>query len=80
MQSRFGFAENNSEEQRKLYATIDTLTSMSEDASGNEFIRRLVQVIIDEWRVIGNGEFMKANHKQFLYFKYPEELEVSSNM
>jgi hypothetical protein len=47
-----------------------------EAKSGNEFLRKVVKIILDESRIVGNGSFMKENHKKLLDFKYPKELEV----
>ena len=47
------------------------------EPTGNEFIRALVKVILDEWRIVGNGEYMKKNHEKIVDFKYPQEIGVS---
>lgn len=54
--------------------TTDKLTCI--EKSGNEFIRCLVHVILDEWKIVGNGDFMKRNHSKIVDFKYPDQLEV----
>jgi hypothetical protein len=47
-----------------------------EAKNGNEFLRKVVKIILDDSRIVGNGSFMKENHKKLLDFKYPKELEV----
>ena len=49
---------------------------MDSKGNGNEFIRKLVAVMIDEKRIIGNRQFISDNHQKVLDFKYPQELEV----
>lgn len=45
------------------------------DQTGNEFIRAVSRVLLDEWKIIGNGDFMKRNHVKIVDFKYPHEIE-----
>jgi len=47
--------------------------------TGSDFIRALVELILDEAQLVGNGEFIKSTHgEQIVDFKYPHEIEVKS--
>lgn len=51
---------------------------LADDRKGNEFLRKLVQLMLDETALVGNGPFMKANHPKLFDFKQPRVLEVSN--
>lgn len=51
---------------------------MSSD-DGNEFLRKVVSLILDEAKIIGGGEFVKKNNAQLVEFKQPADLEVILN-
>lgn len=46
------------------------------DMGADDFIRAVVQLILDEWKIVGNGEHMKRFHPRIIDFKYPHQIEV----
>ena len=45
-------------------------------SEGNEFLREMIAIILDEQKIVGKPDFIKENHQKLFDFKYPEELEV----
>jgi len=50
-----------------------------EAKSGNQFLRKVVKLILDDCSIVGNRDFMKQNHEKILEFIYPKQLEVKQN-
>ncbi|XP_054155646.1 cysteine sulfinic acid decarboxylase-like [Oppia nitens] len=43
--------------------------------TGNEFLRQIFDIILNEEKIVGNENFIKDNHKNIVDFKHPKELE-----
>lgn len=43
---------------------------------GNEFLREMVRLILDETALIGNGSFVRERHARLIDFAQPKQLEV----
>lgn len=43
---------------------------------GNEFLREIVKLILDETPLIGNGNFVREKHARLVDFAQPKQLEV----
>jgi hypothetical protein len=49
---------------------------MDKSRKGDEFVQKVVKLILDEACIVGNGDFVKENNVKLVDFKQPKELEV----
>lgn len=50
--------------------------SASSSLCGDEFLRRLVTLMLDESNIVGDGRYLLENNDSLVDFKQPADLEV----
>jgi hypothetical protein len=62
----------------KTQVITEVKNGSSESSSENCFIKQLVNLILEEYHLIGDPDHVKANNSKLVHFLQPRDLIVSS--